>query len=198
MRKTSDQIEFGDNNLWLIDERLSFHNEYLGSEKSLASMPITDASGGKTPDILSLNVYENPHLFSDRTNSPHAAITVVELKRPMRDNFDEGEEKDPIQQALGYLKRIRNGGAVTRHGRKLPNALQLPGFVYVIADLTASLIERCELASLTKAADGLSYFGHNRPYDAYIEVIDYEGVVKAATERNSAFFDKLGLPTHKN
>lgn len=30
---------------------------------------------------------------------------------------------------------------------------------------------------------------------AYIEVMSFDGLVNAATERNRAFFDKLGLPT---
>ena len=43
--------------------------------------------------------------------------------------------------------------------------------------------------------DGLGYFGFNAPTKAYIEVISFDGLLKAANERNRAFFDKLGLPT---
>ena len=52
----------------------------------------------------------------------------------------ESEEKDPILQALNYLKRLREG-AQTKNGRSIPNADQIPGFVYVLADLTNHLIE---------------------------------------------------------
>ena len=38
-------------NLWLLNERLAFHQHYLGSDKSLGSIPITGAGGGKEPDL---------------------------------------------------------------------------------------------------------------------------------------------------
>lgn len=194
LRSTSEDIEFGMNNLWLVDERLSFHSEYLGSDKSLMSSGITSSSDRVRPDILSLNAYENPHLFSDRASAPQAAITVVEIKRPMRNDYSDGEDKNPIQQALGYLKRLREGQVTTRQGRPIANADRLPGYVYVLADLTTKLKEQCNYASLTESADGLRYFGFNPNYNAYIEVIDFEGLVDMAYQRNIAFFDRLGLP----
>ncbi len=42
--------------------------------------------------------------------------------------------------------------------------------------------------------DGLGYFGFNNSAKAYIEVMSFDGLVNSATERNRAFFDKLGLP----
>ena len=43
--------------------------------------------------------------------------------------------------------------------------------------------------------DGLGYFFYNKNYRAHVEVISFDRLVKAARERNRAFFDKLGLPT---
>lgn len=37
--------------------------------------------------------------------------------------------------------------------------------------------------------------GFNEPCKAYIEVVSFDRLVNAATERNRAFFDKLGLPS---
>ncbi|MEU4360280.1 hypothetical protein [Promicromonospora sp. NPDC023987] len=37
--------------------------------------------------------------------------------------------------------------------------------------------------------------GYNNAAKAYIEVMSFDGLVDAATERNRASFDKLGLPT---
>ena len=194
LRSTSDAIEFGSNNLWLIDERLSFHSEYLGSDKTLASTPNSDSTNVTRPDIVSLNTYENPHLFSDRSSQPQTSITVVEIKRPMRNDYTDGEAKNPIQQALGYLSRLRSGTVKTRQGRDIPNAAGLPGYIYVVADLTPTLKEQCKIATLTPAPDGLQYFGFNPNFNAYIVVIDFEGLANAAFQRNNAFFDKLGLP----
>ncbi len=184
-------------NLWLVNERLAFHQHYLGSDKSLSSNTSTGAKGGKEPDIAALNLYDNPHIFSDTDNPPQATITIVELKKPMKGGYSAGEDKDPIEQAIGYLRRIRSGGVLSKTGRPLANAGELPGYIYVLADLTKSMRERCEYATLNEAPDGLSYFGWNgsKNIKAYIEVIDFDGLLGAATQRNAAFFETLGLPT---
>lgn len=194
MQTVSDEIKFDDSNLWLVDERLAFHN-YLASDKTLTSMPITDSESTKEPDILGLNVFDNPLLVNDGDNLPLASISVVEIKRPMRNDAKAGEEKDPIEQALGYLKRVRNGTVMTAQGRPIPNSEHIPGFCYVICDITSSIKDRCDLFNLKVTADKLGYFGYNDNYNAYIEVISFDRLLNMATERNKAFFDKLGLPS---
>jgi len=119
----------------------------------------------------------------------------VEIKRPMRNDARAGEEKDPIEQALGYLDRIRKGGAQTSSGRPIPRSEHIPGFCYAICDITPSVENRCKLLSLTPTSDGLGYFGYNSNFESYIEVISFERLLNSARERNRAFFDKLGLPT---
>ena len=139
MQKDSTQTPLDACNLWLIDERLAFH-DYLASDKPLASMPITGDTSGKEPDLCALNVCDNPILVSDKKALPLASITVVEIKRPMRNDAREGEEKDPIEQALNYLDRVREGQTKTATGRLIPNSRDTPGFCYIICDLTP---DRC-------------------------------------------------------
>jgi hypothetical protein len=194
MQKNSDEIRFEDSNLWLVDERLAFHN-FLASDKTLSSLPITDSKSIKEPDLLGLNVYDNPLLVNDGQSLPLASITVVEIKRPMRNDAKAGEDKDPIEQALGYLERIRNGNVKTERGRQIPNSEDIPGFCYVICDITDSIKKRCGLFNLKVTSDKLGYFGYNDNYKAYIEVISFDRLLNMARERNKAFFDKLGLPS---
>ena len=113
----------------------------------------------------------------------------------MRNDAAPGEEKDPVEQALGYLERIRDGGAKTAAGRPIPKSEEIPGFCYAICDLTPSVIKRCKNLNLTVTSDHLGYFGYNQNYKAYIEVISFDRLLNSARERNRAFFDKLGLPT---
>lgn len=193
MRKDSNEVFLDSCNLWLIDERLAFHN-YLASDKTLNAMPITGNKSTKEPDLLSLRVFDNPLLVNDQTSFPLAAITVVEIKRPMRNDMREGEDKDPIDQALSYLERIREGKVSTKSGRPIPGNNDIPGYCYVLCDLTESMHRRCRRANLRITSDGMGYFGYNEPSHAYIEVVSFDQLVKAARERNRAFFDKLGLP----
>jgi hypothetical protein len=194
MRKDSVEVFLDSCNLWLIDERLAFHN-YLASDKTLNSMPITGNESTKEPDLLSLRVFDNPLLVNDQISFPLAAITVIEIKRPMRNDMREGEDKDPIDQALSYLERIREGKVTTKSGRPIPGNNDIPGYCYVLCDLTESMHRRCRRANLRITSDGMGYFGYNEPSHAYIEVISFDQLVKAARERNRAFFDKLGLPS---
>lgn len=197
MRTTSDSFEFSRQSLWLLDERLAFHN-FLASDIPLTSQPIISNSTTKKPDVSCLRVYDNPLLVADTGHAQQASLTVVEIKKPMRTGYKplESEEKDPILQALNYLKRLREG-AQTKNGRSIPNADQIPGFVYVLADLTNHLIECCDLWQLQKTADGMGYFGYhpNTKYNAYIQVISFDGLLASAKERNRAFLDTLGLPS---
>lgn len=194
MRKTSDDVLQDNSNLWLVDERLAFHN-FLASDKPLSSFPIIQSGETKEPDIVALNVFDEPLLVTDGQRLPLASIVIVEIKRPMRNDAAAGEDKDPIEQALGYLERIRSGQARTANGRPIPRSEEIPGFCYVVCDITPSVERRCRLAQLKVTADHQGYFGYNDNYRAYIEVLSYDRLLNGARERNRAFFDKLGLPT---
>lgn len=193
MRKDSNEVFLDSCNLWLIDERLAFHN-YLASDKTINTMPITSNKSNKEPDLLSFKVFDNPILVNDQTNFPLASITVIEIKRPMRNDMREGEDKDPIDQALSYLERVREGKITTQSGRPIPRSNDIPGYCYVLCDLTDSMQRRCRRANLRITSDGMGYFGYNQPSNAYIEVISFDQLVKSAKERNRAFFEKLGFP----
>lgn len=195
MVKDSSEVFADSCNLWLIDERLAFHN-YLGSDKTLNSMPITDSKSTKEPDLLSLKVFDNPILVNDKASFPLGSITVVEFKRPMRNDMREGEDKDPIDQALGYVERVRDGQVKTKSGLLIPKNHDIPAYCYVVCDLTPTMIKRCKNFSLSMTPDGMGFFGFNPNYKAYIEVISFNQLVKSAKERNRAFFDKLGLPNN--
>jgi hypothetical protein len=183
-----------DCNLWLIDERLAFH-DYLASDKPLSSMPITGSSETKEPDLAALNVFDNPFLVSEGDGLPLASIVVVEIKRPMRNDAKEGEEKDPIEQALGYLDRIRVGEVKTSLGRPIPRSEHIPGFCYVLCDVTPTIERRCKMHDAVRTSDGLGYFFYHKQFSAYVEVLSFDRLVNSAKQRNRAFFDKLGLPT---
>lgn len=195
MIKDSTEVHSDECNLWLIDERMAFH-DYLASDKTLSSMPITDSSETKEPDLLSLEVFDNPLLVSEGQKLPLAAITVVEIKRPMRNDTNVNGDKDPILQALRYVEKIRNGKVTTATGRPIPNADSIPAFCYVLSDLAPKVLECCKMHNLKITGDTLGYFGYNDNYKAYIEVISFDRLLNSAKERNRAFFDKLGLPAN--
>lgn len=194
MRKESTEVGDDASNLWIIDERLVFH-DYLASDKAFKSIAIADDDSMKRPDVLATRVIEpdSPVLTAEGKKLPLQSIVIVELKRPMRDDATEG--KNPIEQCLDYVARVRAGDAKTATGRLIPSADDPPAFCYIVADLTPTMVSRCKLSGLTMTHDGMGYFGFIEPYKAYVEVMSFDRLVNAATERNRAFFDKLGLPS---
>lgn len=196
MRKDSSEVSLDSCNLWLVDERLAFHN-YLASDKTLRSIPITQSKDRKEPDLCALKAFDQPILVSEDTKPPLASIEIIEIKRPMRQDSSAGEEHDPIEQAVGYLRRIREGQVSTASGRQIPASESIPGFCYILADLTPQFERRCrDHHDLKRTHDGLGYFGYKSNANAYIEVISFNRLVDAAKERNRAFFDKLGFPAN--
>ena len=196
MRTDSNEVLLDNCNLWIVDERLAFH-DYLSSDKPLSALPITSCKATKEPDICALNVFDNPMLVSEGKNVPLASIVVVEFKKPMRNDAAEGVKRDPVEQAVDYLSRIRAGGVTTAAGRPIPEGDNVPGFCYILCDLTERTRIRCERHhDFRRTSDGLGYFGFKANSNAYVEVISFDRLVNAAKERNRAFFDKLGLPTN--
>jgi len=156
---------------------------------------ITVADEGETVSLDDL--YEEKILVSEGTKLPLASIVVVEIKRPMRNDASSGEEEDPVEQAIAYLNRIRKGQVQTPKGRPIPESTNIPGFCYVLADITSKLRERCLIHhDLRWTHDHLGFFGYKQNCNAFVEVISFDQLVNAAKERNRAFFDKLGLPTN--
>jgi len=195
LRKTSDDFAFDDMNLWLLDERLAFH-DYLASDKAFAQMDVFADDSRNRPDVVVLRVFDEPLLVSEASRYPEGAVTIVELKRPTGASTPtSNKEKDPVSQAMGYLRQIRDGNAFTKDGRRIVNAENMPAFIYVVCELTPDFRKDILFRwPLKNTPDRLGLFGYIENANAYVQVFSFEGLLQAASERNKAFFDKLELP----
>jgi len=186
--KTSDNVLFEDHNLWLIDERLAFH-VFLSSDLPIKHAEPLENKSGKEPDIL---VFDKAVTFSESPDVPFSSITIIEFKRPQRNEYSERE--NPFTQITTYIDKIKEGKAKLPDGRSLPIASNLPFYCYIVCDITPKLKDWARLSELEVTPDGLGFFGYKRNYGAYFEVISYSKLVSDAEKRNQAFFEKLGLP----
>ena len=192
MRVTSNNVEFKENNLWMIDERLVFHR-YLASDISFRSMPIAESDSLQRPDILVENmVYNNPLFISVSNKMPYTSLRIVEFKRPMRD--DATDDNNPIRQCMDYVEKIRDGQARTDDGRPMTIQQGAFAYCYIICDLTESMRRICTREHLWPTYDNLGYTGYHEQLKIYFEVISYDQLLQSADERNEVLFDKLGLP----
>ena len=187
MIATSDDLEYEDMNLWIIDEKLSYHY-YLASDKTLKSQEPIENSSTKETDLA---IYHVGLAFNNTPKTmPYQALTIVEFKRPMRDDYNNSD--NPIQQVLDYISLIREGKAKDKNGRLISGQLEnLPIYVYIIADITPTLKKICIDNNFTTTPDNEGYFTYHSNRKAYIEIISYKKLLENAQQRNKMLFDKL-------
>lgn len=187
LRSTSDDIDFEKQNLWIIDEKLSYHS-YLASDIQLRKLKPVDIEGEERPDLIVFNV---PFVFVEES-PPFSSIVIIEFKRPARDEYTD--EDNPIAQVYDYLRRIRNGSVIDKKGRPISIGDRTPFYCYIICDLTRKVKEQAENHSFVSTPDGSGYFDYNKSLMAYTEVISYDKLLSDAMKRNRILFDKLCLP----
>jgi hypothetical protein len=188
LRKTSDEVPIEEHNLWVLDEKLVYH-AFLASDKPLRTNPHIKNDSQKEPDIV---VFDKACAFAPATDPPFPAISIIEFKKPMRDDYTIDD--NPIQQVLEYADKIREGKARTEAGRDIQICKNIPFFCYVVADITPSLIKQAKYLELTEMPEEQGFFGFRKNSNAYIEVLSYSKVLTDAKKRNAVFFRKLGLP----
>lgn len=184
MRKTSDEVDYEEHNLWLIDERLAYHR-FLHSDKPL------DAKDDNSPRPDIVLGFDQGLLYTDSESAPYDAFTIIEFKRPMRQGYSE--DADPIAQVQGYLAHIQSGDATTHDGRPITPNAGTKYYCYIICDLTKKIRGFADSRGFTKSPDNQGYFWYNPNYRAYIELISFDKLVRDSKQRNQILFDKLGI-----
>src|SRR3546814_17709701 len=82
MQHTSDEIEYSQQNLWMIDERLNFHS-FISSDKRNKSLSVLESSEITRGDIV---MFGEKIIFSDEPpdDKPPNTIVGIEVKQPGR------------------------------------------------------------------------------------------------------------------
>ena len=183
MGKTSQDTKYEDHNLWLIDERLVF-SEYIASDKKM--------SAKKAPGEPDLVIFDKRKAFRSGENELSNPLTIIEFKRPKREDYRL--EEDPIRQIGAYLKEIRAGNYETPDTiEKIKVNENTPVYGYIICDITPKIKEFAADHQLTLSPDQDGYFGYHKGYNMYIEVISFSKLRKDASLRNKIFFKQLQL-----
>ncbi|MCA9407178.1 MAG: ATP-binding protein [Candidatus Omnitrophica bacterium] len=185
--KTSNEIDFNEHNLWLIDERLAFHT-YLSSDQPIKKAELLENTSKKEPDLL---IFDKAIALSESSTVPFNSITIIEFKRPLRNEYSANE--NPVEQILNYMRDIKSGKALNHKGRPITISENLPFYCYIVCDITPKLKEWVTNFNFIETPDGLGYFMQHSKFNAYFEVISYEKLVSDAEKRNKAFFHNIGL-----
>ncbi|MDQ3235370.1 MAG: hypothetical protein M3Q07_26460 [Pseudobdellovibrionaceae bacterium] len=187
MNSSSDDFSSVNQNLWIIDERLTYHR-YLASDKRMDRYDAVDIESTKRPDIA---IFNQPAAFSE-TDTGMSSIVLVEFKKPGRSQYNE--ENNPIAQIINYIKLIRAGKAEDKQGLSIPVGEHVTFYCYILCDLTPKLRELIMDDSMfNPTQDNDGYFGYHKNHKAYIEIISYRKMLADAEKRNRVLFDKLGI-----
>lgn len=184
MRTTSDESQYKHHNLWLIDEKLSYCN-YISSD-----IPFNNDNKQGRTDIM---ILDKPVAISDSKNdgSEFDTITLFELKRPMRDDYTDGD--NPITQLYDYVDKIKSGAAKDKDGRYIKIGVNTKFYLYAICDITPKLERFIGHNGFIKTSDNMGYYKYNEPYRAYVEILPYDKIINDAKKRNRVLFDCLGI-----
>lgn len=186
LHSLSDEIGFEDHNLWMIDEKLSYH-KYLASDKSFKKVKELESQSSERPDIL---IFNKPFAFTN-DEKPYESIVIVEFKRPMRDDYSDKE--NPITQVNRYAREVISGIAKDKHKREFDLRQNTPIYAYIVCDLTPKLKANASDAGYKLLPSGDGYFFFNDNYNMYVEIMSFDKVLKDSNERNRVLFEKLNL-----
>jgi hypothetical protein len=173
MRSTSEDIPNHEQNLWILDERLAFHS-FISSDKPLSGIQSRlDSTSKLRPDLL---IFDEKIIFSDDKLDDHPinSIIVVEFKKPGRNDYSANEfvvDRRPVTVAND----------------------KIPATAYAVCDLTPTLRNALNEFDAFVTPDGQGYYGFQRTFGMYYEVISYDKLLRDAEKRNRIFFDKLNI-----
>lgn len=185
MQKTSDEVDYQSHNLWIIDEKLAYHN-YLASDLKLKKLTVLESESGKEPDII---IFNSPFAFCDEDRQPFRNITIVEFKRPGRENYSDDE--NPIQQIIDYMDEILTGKIKTRDGRYIEQNENVRFYCYILCDLEDKIKKYAKVFDFKLSPDGMGFYKYLDNYKALVEIIPYTKLIQDSKQRNKILFDKL-------
>ena len=180
MKATSDEIDYNNHNLWLIDESLAFQS-FISSDLELKNF-IKNSDSEDRPDLLLFSEYD----LEDNLDS----ITLIELKRPEVD-VSKRDEK-PHDQVMRYVKQLRKG-ELTLKGKTINTTESTRYYCYILLDLNKKNQEVFVDEAYTPLRENRGYIFYHPTYKMYVTVLDYRELKKDAERRNKIFFEKLGI-----
>lgn len=174
-------------NLWLLDERLTFHS-YATSDRAMCTNKHMENESKKETDML---IYDFPWAFTDNQLNVNSLV-IFEFKRPGRD-MNTSEDKKLDSQVNGYFEHLLESKAKSDKGRFLNIQKTTPKFGYIICDTHKELEEyNIDYNGFMKTPYG-TLFKINDKLNMYIEVMTYQTMVEFAEKRHDSFFQALGI-----
>lgn len=188
MGGTQNTIAYDKHNLWLLDDRLTFHRYIYSDRQIRLQKPVEDTSESQKETDLA--IYDIPFVYGEKNDYDEInSVVIFEFKRPDRTVTYEEFSKQMRDQLLG----IRDGKLKDDNQRHIQSHENAPVFFYYVCDSNA----------YTKLKNSAIYEGFvETPYKSIVrftgknvhqEILTYQTLIVNAKRRNKIFFKKLGL-----
>jgi hypothetical protein len=189
MRASSLDVPYEQQNLWIIDERLSYHG-FLASDMPLKAADVLSNSSDSRPDIM---IFERALSFGEDEGVLNSLV-IVEFKKPDRSEY---KKEDPVDQVYRLIREIKGGHFKDKAGREIKvQSDRIPAYAYVICDTTKEIEIIAQNKGMLPTPDNLGFYVYNQSLQTYVEIISYTKLLRDAKKRNRILFDKLHLPLH--
>ncbi len=188
MGGNQDTIAYDKHNLWLLDDRLTFHR-YIYSDKQIKShRPVEGTSSCKKETDIA--IYDKSFYYGEKNDYEEInSVVIFEFKRPDRVVTYEDFSKQMREQILG----IRESKLTDDNQKHIQTSAKTPIFFYYVCDVNTYAI-------LKQSAEMEGF--NETPYkslirlsntNVYQEIITYQTLIVNAKRRNKIFFKKLGI-----
>ncbi|QQS87648.1 ATP-binding protein [Fusobacterium canifelinum] len=186
MKKYGEEVDYNNHNLWLIDDRLSYHT-FLSSDKPFNEFN-ENSTNKERADLVILN---NLISFSDKeVEELHSNVIIVEFKRPGRDSLIE---YDLNTQIYKYIEELLDSKIKTKNGKRIEIDKNAIFNVYIICELSSELVKTLRRANYKELLEGQGYYFYNDSYNTLIQVFSLNKVLRDVKLRNKIFFKQLGV-----
>lgn len=185
MGAETDNMPIEYHNLWLLDERFTFHT-YTSSDIKTKTNKNLESDGNKEADVL---IYDVPYAYSDNIDRINSLV-VFEFKKPGKElsssvNLDE--------LVLKYFQDLMKSKARSKKGNLLNIEDDTPKYGYIICELNKDILEyNIKWNGFKKTAHGHLY-KINPDLNLHIEVMTYEQMLEFSEKRHHTFFRALGI-----
>ena len=182
-KNTNDNIRFNEHNLWILDERLAYH-QYIASDKKFNEIESVEVNSEEAADLF---IYNKKFAYGLENES----VIIFEFKRPMRTNYTN-EEKDLGGQIVRYVNTLIDKQTTNSKGRPHGITEDTPKFGYVICDFTPEIEKVIQRNSYKKTTKG-TYLKYEEGLGLFVEIMNYDQLLNDVNLRHKAFFSELGI-----
>ena len=186
MKTFGEEVDYRQHNLWLIDDKLSYHT-FLASDKPFKEFK----EETENTDRMDIGIFNKAIAFSDKEiEDNHSNVTIIEFKRPGRDNVTASDLNEQIYK---YIEELKNSKIRTPNGKKIEVSQNSIFNIYIVCELSDTLVRSLSMNGFKKMLDGQGYYTFNDNYNSFVQVLSLNKVLKDSKLRNKIFFKKLEI-----